>query len=548
MKRFYSLLFAILAICSCSKQTIKKKPAYHNPFYDKAYEYLDAKQSDSAFFYFNKAKDLFVQQKDSLYTGKCLENMGIISTESGDYFGGQELSLSALPYFDQNNKAHFVYLAGNFNNLGVASYRLKNNEQAIKFYDQAIQYSVDSLKTHIYLNNKASSYQELGKYEEAIQIYQQLLNETHTNQIAYARVLTNISFTKWLQNNKYNAAPELLKSLNIRKKENDLMGLNSSYAHLSDYYAQQKPDSALNYAFKMLKVNDSIKSPDDRLEAIGKLIRLSPSQSSKFFEQYQHLDDSLQTARDAAKNQFALVRYETEKHKADNLALQRDNTLLFGAVLIAILITIFLIFWYRKRKQKIEAKAQSDIRESQLKTSKKVHDVVANGLYRVITELENRPDFDKERALDQIDQLYIKSRDISYDIPVVSDQPFDQKIAALLSSFEKEDLKVELAGNKKALWSKVNSQIKDELEYLLQELMVNMDKHSCASHVRISFEEVDGRININYYDNGVGMPENLEFKNGLTNTENRINSIHGSITFENKVEGGLNIQLSFPIS
>ena len=39
----------------------------------------------------------------------------------------------------------------------------------------------------------------------------------------------------------------------------------------------------------------------------------------------------------------------------------------------------------------------------------------------------------------------------------------------------------------------------------------------------------------------------LKFKNGLTNTGNRINAINGTITFDTKIEKGLKIDIAFPI-
>lgn len=66
----------------------------------------------------------------------------------------------------------------------------------------------------------------------------------------------------------------------------------------------------------MFEIAKQLDSPDDQLEALQKLIALEPSEKSKFyFSKYQKINDSLQTARSKAKNQFALIRYETEKEK-----------------------------------------------------------------------------------------------------------------------------------------------------------------------------------------------------------------------------------------
>ena len=49
-----------------------------NPYYEKAWLYLDQKNPVHAFQNFNKAKEIYLKNNDSLGVGKCLMNMGII--------------------------------------------------------------------------------------------------------------------------------------------------------------------------------------------------------------------------------------------------------------------------------------------------------------------------------------------------------------------------------------------------------------------------------------------------------------------------------------
>lgn len=556
----YLCLFSSLLIFfySCTDRVKNRKKA-NNLFYDKAFEYNQKKVPDTAFLYFNKAKDLFLQQKDSLGVAKCLVNMGMISTERGDYFGGQEISLNALSYFDQKKENQFTYIHSNFNNLGLATYHLKDYKNALKFYESAIEFSRDSLTTHNSLNNKAKVYEEIKQYKKALKIYNQILKETNKNPREYARTLTNISYTKWLQDPNYNAVPVYLKALHIREEEKDLWGQNASYAHLADYYIQKQPDSALHYALKMYTVAKKINSRDDQLEAIQKLIKLSPPKETRvYFEIYQKLSDSLQTARNAAKNQFALIRYEAEKNKVDNLNLQKDNTekryqivkqeiILFITFLLIVAASIISVLWYKKRKQRLELQAQNTIRENQLKTSKKVHDVVANGLYRVMTEIENQDTLDRDNILDKLEVMYEKSRDISYDEVPLTGENFHEEILDLLKSFANENTRVVYAGSSPDMWKGVSGEAKYEVQHILQELMVNMQKHSNASNVAVKFENLDNYINIRYTDDGVGISKELQFNNGLTNTGNRIKSINGTITFDTKSERGFKVYISFPV-
>jgi tetratricopeptide (TPR) repeat protein len=551
------LLFFLVLFLSCKNQ-IKKRKEVGNLFYDKAFEYRENHKPDSAFLYFNKAKDLFLQQKDSFGVGKCLVNMAIISTDKGDYYGGQEISLNAISYLNNNKEEHLVYIKSNFNNLGITSFNLRNYSQAIDFYKRSLNYTKDSTALFVIRNNIANAYSRKRDYQKSLAIYQSILRQIINNQ-EFARSLSNFAFTKWLQNSLYNAKPELLRALHIHEKANDLWGQNASYAHLADYYAQKQPDSALIYAGKMYQVAKEIKSPDDQIEALQKLVELSPPKETKHhFEIYKRLDDSLQTARTSAKNQFALIRYEAEKNKAENLNLQKDNTekkyqiikqriLLFSTFLLILAGFIISVLWYKKRKQRLELEAKNTIRDNQLKTYKKVHDVVANGLYRLMKEIQNRANLEREDIVNKLDVMYEKSRDISYEKPQTADENFHEKIVDLLTSFATADIRVGHMGSTPDLWEQVNAQTKYEIEHILQELMVNMERHSKGSNVFVKFEQEDNHISLHYADDGIGISKGTQFNNGLTSTGNRIKSIHGTITFDTKSEKGLKIYISFPV-
>ncbi|MGQ7853372.1 tetratricopeptide repeat-containing sensor histidine kinase [Pedobacter sp. WC2501] len=555
MKRL-STLFLLLLIGSCIKPSLNEESKKENPLYDKAFEYRESGRMDSAFSYFNQAKDLFLAQKDSVGAGKCLINMGIISTDKGDYFGGQELSINALQYLNEEKKEQSKYFRSNFNNLAIATFKLKDYARALRLYDDAIKFSDDSLDIRICLNNKAKVYQDMKDYKMSLEIYEAILTGAHKNQIEYARALSNLAKTKWLINSNYNAETEFLTALKIRQEEKDLWGLNASYAHLADYYTAKKPAIALAYAQKMYQVAKQLKSPADRLQALQKLITLSLSNKTKeYFETYQKLADSLETARNAAKNQFALIRYETEKNKADflkakaeNIEKQKDILLRNIGIATLALCLIMGYFLYQRRQKNLRQEKEIEVKKTELKYVKKVHDGVANGLYRIMNKLDNQEALKDNPIINEIEELYEQSRDISYERPRLKNQPFNEKISEILKSFASENTRVILVGNSAPLWEKVSEQAKDEIEHILQELMVNMGKHSQASDVVIKFEQVQQKINIFYTDNGIGIAGKPQPKNGLTNTGTRIDAIGGTITFDTKVEKGLKIQISFPVS
>ena len=547
MKNSYILLFFILVVFACKKKSSTQALVKNQNF--EIAESFFFKNNDSAFYYFNKVT---TTAQDSLQVAMAYNYMAVIQSDAGDYFGGQESLTLSLSFLNEQKQTDLACLASNYNELGLNSTYFKKYTDAINYYNLAIKFCRTEAYKLRFLNNKALAYQKSGAYSNAIDIYNEVLRKIRDKK-EYARVLSNAAKTKWLQNPNYNPIADFSKALQIRYSGKDEWGQNASYAHLADYYEKKKPDSAFNYAQKMYLISTKLNSPDDRLEALQKLIKLSPAAATKqYFQKYQNIDDSLQTARSAAKNQFALIRYDTEKSKADNLVLQKDNEgkryqiiiLIIGILLLIIVGTL----WYKKRKQRLELEAQNTIRDNKLKTSQKVHDVVANGLYRIMSKLDNQETLKDNPIVNEIEELYEQSRDLSYEKPKSKDQNFHEKIFNLLKSFASENTRVILVGNSVPVWEKVSEQAKDEIEHILQELMVNMGKHSQASDVVFKFEQAEQKINIYYTDNGIGIAGKPQPKNGLTKTGTRIDAIGGTITFDTKVEKGLKIQISFPVS
>jgi signal transduction histidine kinase len=547
-RAFLYLIFIVPLFFACKKKETLPATSVKDAEYEKAKAAFN-RNSDSAFYLLNQ---FTAHPRDSLNVAMAYNLMGAIQSDQGDYFGCEESLSNSLKFLNEPKPAHRQCLSSDYNELGMASLHLKNYDAALSYYERAINLADNPKFRAVIINNKAFAYQQKGQYHAALSIYQSIIAESKGDVVAYARALTNMSVTKWLANRSYRAAPELILAMHIREKAGDLWGLNSSYSHLADYYAAPHPDSAFFYASKMYAMAQKLNSPEDKTEGLEKMIRTGPPDMTKhYFVLYQRIDDSIQTARSAAKNQFALIRFDVEKSKATNLKLQNDlskKRYQFIAIFIFVALgSIIAVIWSRKRKQRMELANRQAVRESQLKTSKRVHDTVANDIYRIMKKIENDPAVEKEWLLNDIEHVYERSRDISYEIVRGTDNDFHEQLATILISFATESTKVVVVGNSEEFWRKVNTESRFEIKYILQELMVNMKKHSGATNVVIRFEREPDECRISYADDGIGISKESLPKNGLTNTGNRIKAIHGKINFDTVEGKGLEVQITFPI-
>jgi signal transduction histidine kinase len=538
---------------SCKKEYQTNSDYTHeNGFYQKAWDFVDLKNNDSAFQYFNKAKIQYGLDRNEIGIAKSLFNMASIQSGYGDYNGSQDNGIEALKLFLKYKDT--AYVPSIYNLLGTNEVRLENYGKSVDYLSDAIKMSNYEVEKNTFLNNKAIAFAKMKKYDSAFQILGLLSVQKIGNVAQYK---DNLAFYKWKENPKYSSEKELINALQLREKENDFVGQSTSHAHLADYYFKNDKESSLFHARKMLEVARLIKSPEDELEALEKLILTETEVKGKeYFKLYQKIDDSLQLSRLKAKNEFALVKYESEKQKLENVKKQNQILKQYFAIvgLFIIVVSLFFIINFRKRKaEQMQAKMQLDnemqLKNTQLLYSKKVHDVVANGLYHTMVEIQNNPNLNNEHILNRIEKMYEESRDIARDdLESVENRPFSEKILDLRNSYQTENQKIILLGNTDDNWSCISLKVQSEVFVVLREALINMKKHSKAELCSIKIEKKAELLKITYTDNGVGADIlDINSTSGLRNMENRIVGLNGRINFDKNPNGGFKIQMILSI-
>ena len=490
---------------------------------------------------------------DSIKKGKAYCYMTDLQWQARDLHGAEESAGKAIRTLDSKDTSHHQVLSYAYKLLGVVWHDMNRYNEAIEMYNKATGFNRDPAFLPEIMNSKALAFQYKKEYDSAINIYNSILQQKIADQALVARAIDNNAKTKWLQNPAYPALPEYWQALKIRTDSTYNHGINASYAHLSDYYEKSNPDSALWYANKRYQQAHLIESADDRIEAIHQLIALDNAGALKSLHtEFKRLSDSLQLSKDTTRNRFALIKYDSQKSLADNLQLKeqvaKQNLSLFGVIALTVLLLSSLYMWYQKRKRRTAQESENAIRDANLKTSQKVHDVVANGLYGIMNELEHAKSIEREPLLTKIEDLYEKSRDISYEhAPSPLAAAFNTQVHDLLTSFASEQTKVILVGNQETFWDPISANQKEQLSLILHELMVNMKKHSGAKNVVLLFSLEQHKALVTYKDDGKGFEPDQQNGNGLNNTVNRIFLMKGDITFGKSEKGGASISISLPL-
>ncbi|WP_366183611.1 hypothetical protein [Flavobacterium ovatum] len=522
--------------------------------------YFKTAKFDSAFFNYNKSKELFKEEKDSTFTAYNLIKLAKIQQIFGDYTSCEETLTEALDY----SKDKPEYLLAIHNLLGITSKELKNYEDAIIYYKIVLNKIQQEHLKVIPLNNIASVYIEQKKYSQAILLLEPSLQtdilDSHPK--TKAILMDNLGFAYSKNGESKKGLSLMNKALAIRVQTNDSYGNISSYLHLADYYQDIDSQKSNKNAVLAYQKATQTKSIDEQLQALSFLMLNNPQKGQNSSAQlFVNLNDSIKKVRNNAKNQFAKIKYDASKATLENIkykeerseiALQlqtkKNQTYLFGFGFLLLLITIIFLVHYFKNKNK-QARLQASY-STETRISKKLHDELANDVFYAMTFAETQDlqnPLKKETLLDNLDKIYKRTRNISKEnSPIDTGENFVFNLKQMLNSYKSNTVEVIIKTQNPIDWSQIEDNKKIAIQRVLQELMVNMKKYSQANFVVIGFDSNQNSLLIDYSDNGIGFSEKLILKNGLQNAENRIHAINGLLTFDTQTHKGFKAKIIIP--
>ncbi|MCX7549033.1 tetratricopeptide repeat protein [Xanthomarina sp. F1114] len=505
-----------------------------------------ASKSDllQAFVYYRNRKDESLKASDTIKAIYSFRQIAIIQNKLGILYDSETTAIEALNLIEKLplNKVTRESKVGIYNHLGRIYREMYDYRNAVLYYQKALDLAESKLQDLVLRNNIAYVHLKQDSLQLALQEFTAIYADSkiYKDSVIIARSLNNLGIVKGKLEDE-SAIKDLNAALEIRLALGHTSNILGSYYTLSKHYkrtgdiAQAK--AFANKAYNLAKLSNNSNQLTHVLSLLVDL-KADPEVST-----YKKLMDSIQKSNLLEEGKYASKKYALEKQErlADERLLliekEKNQKLFYVFLSVLLIILAFVIFFYldyRHKKQK-----QLEVYHTELRISKKVHDEVANEVYHIMTKIQH-PEQDNRAVLDDLEVVYNRTRDISrehHDINVNED--YKELLLDLVMHYKTDEVHIITKDMSKVDWPKISRNKKIAIYRVIQELLINMKKHSQASIVLLSFQQHQHKIQITYKDNGVGCE--IKKQNGLQNTENRIQTLNGSITFKSEKDHGFHV-------
>lgn len=525
-------------------QTAQDSLSYH-------YRHLlnpeDGNDIPNAIRFYSELKARYLKERKIYNAIEALRLIAIGHYKMGNSYDSESAAVEALRLIDRSQKSDTLIESkkGLYNQLGKTYRATLNFNKALEAYGNALKYSKTQTDSITILNNTANIHKDLKQYDKALEHLKIALEkkDVRKNKLLYAMVLDNLGYVQ--SKLKIPAAlSNLEESLQLREEQNDLSGIYSSAKNLTLYHLDNdEKERAVAYAEKAYRTATLLNSLSYLQDALSLFAMLDEDPK---IVRFKHLTDSLAAEKQRAENKNAFIKYNVEKERQNTAKAElqeqqeRNQKVLYMALgIFATVLAFFIIIILslRHKKEKIR-----QVYNTEARISKKVHDEVANEVYRLMARVQSNK-VSEELLLDNLEDIYNKTRDISKENSAIAiGNNFAEQLNELLLSYQTPSLNIVTRNLDKIDWAGISSLKKTAIYRLIQELMTNMKKHSQASTVVLLFLQKNKKLTIEYADNGVGCT--LKNKNGLHNAENRIRAINGSITFDTEPGKGFKSKIN----
>lgn len=544
--------------------------------------------SDSALFYYTKAKKIYSAIKSYSNLGATYINMGRVKSSANDYVGSEVLLTKALKIFRDSDD--FQRLYETYNILGYISTEMRDYSNAVLSFNKALEL-VNSTNLNPSLHHKAILQNNIGHvyqvqelYEQAIIHYSKALEQDNllrdTPEL-YATIIDNIGYSK-LRSKDLKQLPDLFnESLRIRDSLNLQSSMVYSLTHLSEYYQYINDfENARKLSEQATSKARTGNNPVDLLVSLRQAVNVDPLNASKYSKEYMLIRDSLQHMERQQKDKFARIQFET-----DEIALQKDileeqnrNLFSFFIATIMIILLLFVIRTQRAKNRELllreaQQKANEEIynlmlsqqhkmEEGRIKEKKKIaqelHDGVLGRLFGARLNLDSLNKTNGEEAeikrrnyLTELKNIEQDIREISHDLSREKSALINNFVAIFTNLVEEQSssysAKVHSNISDSIKWDQISNNLKINIYRITQEALQNINKYANANTININLITYENSIELVIADDGIGFDTIKKSKGiGIQNITTRAEQCKGILKIKSAKGEGTSISITFP--
>ncbi|MBS1535504.1 MAG: sensor histidine kinase [Bacteroidetes bacterium] len=554
-------------------------------------QHINLANNDSAYYYILKSEKMFYRLRDSLSLGKNYIDKAFVQLYENDFSGCELSSIQALNYLKKYNEVQKEYDA--YNLIGICSNESKNYENALIYHNKALSLvykypSIKKSKAHYEsssLNNIGYVYQNMNRYEDAINNYRKALFDRDLlkeSPYIYSTVIDNLAYSKFKLNQNSELPGLFFEALNIRIKNQMYSGTILSKIHLSEFFSKINDTiNAKKYAVEALSDSKKTKVSGDFLLSLKQLSSIDHQNSSKYSKEYIRISDSLQIEERKAKDKFARIAFETDEiiQEKDKLAEQNRSLLYFFVGTLFVGLLLFVIRTQRAKNRELLLKQQQQkaneeiynlmisqqatIEENRVREKKRIaqelHDGVLGRLFGARLNLDSLNRSSDEESinsrfnyLNELKNIEQDIREISHDLNREKHALINNFVAIVHNLLDEQSNSFEpvltFSIDEKIKWESIGNNTKINLYRILQESLQNINKYAQAKHIHVEFKTDGNLLTLKVTDDGVGFEVDTKKRGiGLQNMLSRTSESEGSFEVQSKKGKGTTITVSVPL-
>ena len=541
-------------------------------------------RKDSAYYYYKESEKIFRNLRNKEKIAKALFNKAHLLFKEGNYTESEievTKALQELQYSSDYDLLYQCYYLQSCNHTEFEEYDyalnyLKLAQESLKKYHK-LTGSIFKLEDSDVQNIVAlcNIYDKKGDYKRSIALLNKLLtpNLKKEQPVTYSIALGNLAYSNMKEGNLDVSKKQFVESITMSKKLNSKQGYLFKIIHFGEYYLTVgDTTSATHYFDEALPLAKRLKMGNEVLKTLQFLARSAPEKASFYQQSYVTFSDSIIKHQRLNSEKFSRIEYETNKVQESNKVLSTSNLYLLLLLLLSValfLVVLLVTNWYSRKKELVliyEKQVANDelftlmkdyqsglvrAKETeQNRISKELHDGVVNQIYaiRMVLETLNKTSGTavEEKRLGYIKGLHNVERairDLSHELHSDGSESvidFDFLLTSLLASNNAFSSTVFTLDSTGALdWEAYSSVVKLNLYRIIQELLLNVNKHAGATRCEVKITTEDHLLKIVVCDDGIGVQDLIDSAGiGHKNIKERLQLIGAVMTYKSNVGAG----------